>query len=153
MKNIFVLMILLMSFFEIQAQSAPQDTLVETPCCEEGRGCTGSSYCTACKNCSGCKHCAKNGGTCGVCRRVRTTPVRSVSSKTTPVSAKFKKGMRLHVSSPVLNLREAPSASSKILGKLKVDQEVEVMEVLDSWCKVKVLSSQNTGYVYRDYLK
>ncbi|WP_290568170.1 SH3 domain-containing protein [Leeuwenhoekiella sp. UBA6783] len=153
MKNLFILILFFGSTFGLNAQAIPLDTLVADTCCEEGRGCTGSSYCTACKNCSGCKHCAKNGGTCGVCRRVRTTPVRSVSSKTTPVSAKFKKGMRLHVSSPVLNLREAPSASSKILGKLKVDQEVEVMEVLDSWCKVKVLSSQNTGYVYRDYLK
>lgn len=31
--------------------------------------CTGSSSCRACKNCRYCKHCAKDGGTCGVCRR------------------------------------------------------------------------------------
>jgi hypothetical protein len=31
--------------------------------------CTGSAACRACKNCRYCKHCAKNGGTCGVCRR------------------------------------------------------------------------------------
>ena len=153
MKKILVIIFFLVSFFEIQAQSAPRDTQIASTCCEEGRGCTGSSYCTACKNCSGCKHCAKNGGTCGVCSRVRTTPVRSVSSTTLSVSAKFNKGQRVHVSSPVLNLREAPSASSKILEKLIKEQEVEVLEVLGSWCKVKVLSSQNTGYVHKDYIK
>jgi hypothetical protein len=31
--------------------------------------CTGSTPCRACKNCRYCKHCAKDGGTCGVCRR------------------------------------------------------------------------------------
>jgi hypothetical protein len=33
--------------------------------------CTGSTPCRACKNCRYCKHCAKEGGTCGVCRRAR----------------------------------------------------------------------------------
>jgi hypothetical protein len=31
--------------------------------------CTGTTPCRACKNCRYCKHCAKDGGTCGVCRR------------------------------------------------------------------------------------
>lgn len=31
--------------------------------------CTGSDPCHACKNCRYCKHCAKEGGTCGVCKR------------------------------------------------------------------------------------
>ena len=31
--------------------------------------CTGSDPCNACKNCNYCKHCAKEGGTCGVCKR------------------------------------------------------------------------------------
>ena len=31
--------------------------------------CTGSDPCNACKNCKYCKHCAKDGGTCGVCKR------------------------------------------------------------------------------------
>src|SRR5207249_11490185 len=31
--------------------------------------CTGSDPCFACKNCHYCKHCAKEGGTCGVCKR------------------------------------------------------------------------------------
>lgn len=31
--------------------------------------CTGSTPCRACKNCRYCKHCAKEGGTCGLCRR------------------------------------------------------------------------------------
>lgn len=31
--------------------------------------CLGAANCRACKNCRYCKHCAKDGGTCGVCRR------------------------------------------------------------------------------------
>ena len=31
--------------------------------------CTGANPCNACKNCSSCKRCAKEGGTCGACRR------------------------------------------------------------------------------------
>lgn len=31
--------------------------------------CTGSDPCNACKNCKYCRHCAKEGGTCGVCKR------------------------------------------------------------------------------------
>jgi hypothetical protein len=33
------------------------------------RGCTGSASCRVCKNCRYCKHCAKEGGTCGVCKK------------------------------------------------------------------------------------
>lgn len=31
--------------------------------------CTGADPCRACKNCKYCKHCAKEGGTCGVCKK------------------------------------------------------------------------------------
>ncbi len=31
--------------------------------------CTGSDPCSACKSCRYCGHCAKQGGTCGVCKR------------------------------------------------------------------------------------
>jgi len=34
-----------------------------------GATCTGADPCHACKNCKYCKHCAKDGGTCGVCKR------------------------------------------------------------------------------------
>ena len=34
-----------------------------------GAACTGSDVCTRCKNCSSCKYCAKQGGTCGVCKK------------------------------------------------------------------------------------
>ena len=61
--------------------------------------------------------------------------------------------MRVYVSSSVLNLREAPSASSKIIEKLKEDQQVEVLEVLEYWLRVKVISSETTGYVHKDYLR
>jgi hypothetical protein len=33
--------------------------------------CTGADPCHACKNCKYCKHCAKEGGTCGVCKKQR----------------------------------------------------------------------------------
>ena len=31
--------------------------------------CRGDAPCRACKNCKYCKHCAKEGGTCGVCKK------------------------------------------------------------------------------------
>ena len=31
--------------------------------------CTGADPCHACKNCKYCQQCAKQGGTCGVCKR------------------------------------------------------------------------------------
>lgn len=31
--------------------------------------CTGAKNCTACKNCKYCKHCAKEGKSCGVCKK------------------------------------------------------------------------------------
>jgi hypothetical protein len=34
--------------------------------------CVGATPCRACKNCRYCKRCAKDGGTCGVCRRQRS---------------------------------------------------------------------------------
>lgn len=35
----------------------------------EAATCTGATPCNACKNCKYCKHCAKEGGTCGVCKK------------------------------------------------------------------------------------
>ncbi|WP_418887612.1 SH3 domain-containing protein [Leeuwenhoekiella marinoflava] len=61
--------------------------------------------------------------------------------------------MRLWVVSPVLNLREAPTSSSRILRKLKENQEVEVLEVSGPWLKIKVKIDDVTGYVYSSYLK
>lgn len=34
-----------------------------------GGKCSGTDSCTACKSCKYCKHCAKEGGTCGVCKK------------------------------------------------------------------------------------
>mgnify|MGYP001562753383 CR=1 FL=1 len=34
--------------------------------------CVGATPCNACKNCSACAHCKKRGGTCGVCKKVKT---------------------------------------------------------------------------------
>lgn len=39
--------------------------------------CTGANPCRACKNCSSCKRCAKDGKTCGVCKREMERTARS----------------------------------------------------------------------------
>ncbi|MFD2826476.1 SH3 domain-containing protein [Leeuwenhoekiella polynyae] len=153
MKNVLLLILFFGASFSLNAQVTLSDTRVATSCCEEGRGCTGSAYCSACKNCTGCKHCAKNGGSCGVCSRVRSTPSRSTTVTRKSTASKFSIGQQAIVNSPVLNLREKPSASSKILEKLKEDQQVEVLEVLESWLRVKVLSNETTGYVHKNFLK
>jgi hypothetical protein len=33
--------------------------------------CYGNDPCNACKDCKYCGHCAKQGGTCGVCKRLK----------------------------------------------------------------------------------
>ena len=33
--------------------------------------CTGANPCSACRNCWSCKRCAKEGGTCGTCKKAR----------------------------------------------------------------------------------
>jgi hypothetical protein len=43
--------------------------LAFAPAANAGRACKGKTPCDACKNCHGCKWCAKDGGTCGVCKR------------------------------------------------------------------------------------
>jgi hypothetical protein len=34
--------------------------------------CYGNTPCNACRDCKYCGHCAKQGGTCGVCRRLKS---------------------------------------------------------------------------------
>jgi hypothetical protein len=36
-----------------------------------GATCTGDDNCRACRNCKYCRHCAREGGTCGVCKKLR----------------------------------------------------------------------------------
>ena len=55
-------MLVLILSIALMLQAAPAPV-------ELARGCSGDAQCSACKNCSGCKHCAKDGGTCGVCKR------------------------------------------------------------------------------------
>jgi len=43
--------------------------------------CTGSDPCNACKNCKYCKHCAKEGGTCGVCKRREMLSSAAITQK------------------------------------------------------------------------
>lgn len=48
---------------------APANAYAERARPKAAAKCTGATFCRACKNCRYCKHCAKDGGTCGVCRR------------------------------------------------------------------------------------
>ena len=43
--------------------------------------CTGADPCNACKNCKYCKHCAKDGGTCGVCKRSKVVSTPSAAKQ------------------------------------------------------------------------
>ena len=45
--------------------------LNQAPLDLESATCTGADPCHACKNCHYCRYCAKEGGTCGVCKRAR----------------------------------------------------------------------------------
>jgi hypothetical protein len=48
--------------------------------------CYGHEVCRACKNCRYCKHCAKQGGSCGVCRR-QTSGTSAPRAKSKRLSA------------------------------------------------------------------
>jgi len=52
--------------------------------------CYGLDPCNACKTCRYCKHCAKEGGTCGVCKRQRVAQAKRVrpQAKVAPLSLK-----------------------------------------------------------------
>lgn len=146
-----LLFFLVLSFGLSNGYSQSDKTLLVAACCEEGRGCTGSTYCTACKNCTGCKHCAKNGGRCGVCSSY--TKKRSVSKTASNPKVLYNKGDLLYVKSETLNLRAGASTKHKVIEKLTQSQQVELLEVKGSWLKVKVKASKNIGYVYAKYLK
>ncbi len=127
---------------------------------DEGR-CTGSSSCRVCKNCSRCAHCS-NGGTCGVCagtgsyksnydapkpaKTIKTTP--SVDSKKT-----FYTTTTLKVKNTTLNLRKGPGVNFEIVEKLSLGDELIFIESKNDWIYVKVVNSQNKGWVHSKYVK
>jgi hypothetical protein len=150
-----ILIILLLSFGYSNSYSQSDSNKLIASCCEEGRGCKGSSYCSACKNCTGCKHCAKNGGTCGVCSsNTKSSSNKSKSYKSSnSIKINFKKGDILYVISNTLNLRKGPSTKFKIIEKLSKSSKVELLEISGSWLKIKVEDSKSIGYVYAKYLR
>lgn len=62
-------MILTAAIFTLSAFALPHDLNPHGAATPAFARCTGSTPCNACKNCHYCKHCAKDGGTCGVCRK------------------------------------------------------------------------------------
>ena len=66
MKTFLSIFILLLTSCNQTNENKVEQNIAST--CE-ARGCSGSDYCSACKNCTGCKHCAKQGGSCGVCKK------------------------------------------------------------------------------------
>lgn len=54
------------------------------------------------------------------------------------------------VESGNLNIRETPSTSGKLVGKLPKNAACEILETLDGWCHIQ--SGEVEGYVSADYL-
>ncbi len=55
-----------------------------------------------------------------------------------------------HVEKGNLNVRETPSTSGKLVGKMPKDSACEIIETVDGWHKIK--SGEVEGYVSADYL-
>ena len=150
----YLLIIILLGFASNVTSHVSENTTIASCCTTEGRGCNGSSYCKACKNCTGCKHCAKNGGTCGVCssgnkRRTQTyTKSTRTQSSATVNAFKASSYSKLKVTTTTLNLRDGPTAKSKIIQKLNLNTELFFLEVIGDWIKVEVINTKVTGYVY-----
>lgn len=122
----------------------------------EGK-CVGSAYCTACTNCSRCGHCG-SGGSCGVCstgnrKTTKKTPSNSTTSKSNSynlpndTSSKYYL-KRLIVNKDILNLRNGPGISYSIIEKLKMNQEITFLAMIDDWVKIKVNMTKTEGFVY-----
>jgi len=155
MKILFFILFLSLGYANCYGQTMKNNVIAS--CCEGGRGCTGSAYCTACKNCSGCKHCAKNGGTCGVCRRgssksYTTYKKSSNSHRSTSNLRKYLKDDNLTVNSTTLNLREGPGTKYKILEKLNNNSTLLFIENKGTWLKIKVKETGTIGYVFYKYV-
>ena len=142
-------------------------------CCtspkDEGR-CTGSAYCTACKNCSRCAHCG-SGGTCGVCATVaepeepkkpRTRNKNSPSSGQTGNKARPNTAQNdgTAINAPAqfeaiadVNLRSGPGENFRIVDKIPKGAKLVKLSQRGAWSKVRVISSNKTGYVLSKYIR
>ena len=66
-----------------------------------------------------------------------------------PSTTDYKTGKVVNVSS-TLNIRKSPSTSSEIVGTLKADAEVKILETLNGW--YKIVYGNTTGYVSSQYI-
>lgn len=136
--------------------------------------CTGSAYCSACKNCKYCKYC-NSGGSCGVCGKrpvrsysspprpketspntsnTKTQPKKKLESKYPQVEIKniFAKKKLIYIVIQATSLRESAGSQYKVLKRLQVNDEVEVVQSLEGyWWKVDYKGQ--TGWVKKHLLK
>jgi len=74
MKSRFFAFALRLLLWTILVNQIPVDAFSAT--------CTGADPCHACKNCKYCKHCAKDGGTCGVCKKNSSAKIKFGEART-----------------------------------------------------------------------
>ena len=141
--------------------------------------CTGSVYCRACKNCKYCAHC-NSGGSCGVCGKRSTktysspkseppkkynsnktksnykNPSYSRSSKVAkPYNDKKRTPItpnNAYVITQKTSLREYGDSQAKVLKRLRVDEEVLVIESTGKYWW-KVIHENEIGWVKKHLLK
>lgn len=158
----------------IQGLTASQPLTLET--ITPGR-CTGSVYCSACKNCKYCAHC-NSGGSCGVCGKkpVRTTrkPQTEVVKKYYPSRPKETDKQtsevggsssdeiktattpdevpKVYLLTQETSLRAKGEAQAQVLKRLKVGEEVVVLENSGKyWWQVQ--QNDRKGWVKKHLLK
>lgn len=79
------------------------------------------------------------------------TSTQETTSKSTTTKTTSKKTKKAYIKYDTVNLREKASATSKILAKLKLNDEVTVLEKVNNvWAKVSI--EGKTGYVSQDLL-
>lgn len=75
---------------------------------------------------------------------VHTSYIKKISSTNIITLTKY------IVNTDDLNIRSSASSSSKILGKLNIDDTVEVYSISNNWAKIK--NGSSIGYVYSKYI-
>jgi len=170
MKKLIPFIIITFSLFLLNSCFKANDNIGH-----DGR-CTGSAYCTACSNCSRCGHCS-GGGTCGVCGGGSSGRNSSSESSSKKSKSKKHKTSESYKSSKIksnkppkvfidevnvnvnsnnryiagiatTNIYEKPSVKSKVIAKVSKNEKLIRLSKKDSWYKVKVKSTNKTGYVF-----
>jgi len=87
--------------------------------------------------------------------KLETTPIPVLSSTPTPQPTKDnlpKITIKTKNPQTIVNLREAPSTNSEIIGGLKSGQVYSLIEEKGDWYNIKI--DENTkGWVYKDYIQ